>query len=138
MKRVNHTILQSAVRIAKSVKAKAIFLSLTATGNLPAGEHQRAHPLVMQRNAVLYELRDGRLKESTVNALIRESVGLVSSLNTDGVFSPIVPRASVNDLSSAGPADNYSTALMLAIRPYLDVAIEDLKLLFQPEESKKR
>ena len=117
---------------------KAVFLSLTATGNLPAGENPRAHPLVMQRNAVLFELRDGRLKESTVNALIRETVGLVSTLNSDGVFSPVVPRASVNNLAAAGYADNFSAALVLAIVPYLDLPVEDLKLLFQIEEPKKR
>ena len=117
---------------------KAIFASLTTTGNLPVGENQRSHPLVMQRNAVLSELREGRLKDSTVNALIRETVGLLSSLNADGVFSPIVPRASVNDVSPVGNADNFAAGLTLGIKPYLDVPVEDLKLVFQMEDQKVR
>src|SRR3989338_3729559 len=47
MKRVNHTILQSAVRIAKSVKAKAIFLSLDPLDELPDEEPPKGCSLIL-------------------------------------------------------------------------------------------
>lgn len=117
---------------------KAVFSSLTTTSGLPAGDNPRARPLVLQRNAVLYELREGKPKDSTVNALIKETTDIVSGMNLDGVFSPLVPRASLSDISTAATTDNFSTALVLAIKPYLNSPVEDLKLLFQPEQTKTR
>ncbi len=121
-----------------SAAEKAVFLSLTSTGGLPSGDNPRSRPLVLQRNAVLYELREGKPKDSTVNALIKETADVISKMNLDGVFSPIVPRASVADISTTVNADNFSAALVLAVKPYFDSPVEDLKLLFQSETTKTR
>lgn len=130
----------SAVKSAifSSPAEKAVFLSLTSTGNLPAGDNPRSRPLVLQRNAVLYELRESKPKDSTVNALIKETADVVSTMNLNGVFSPIVPRGSVADISTTANADNFSAALVLAVKPYFDSPVEDLKLLFQSETTKTR
>ncbi len=131
-----YSSVKSAVFLSPA--EKAVFLSLTSTGGLPAGDNPRARPLVLQRNAVLNELREGKPKDSTVNALIKETADVVSAMNLDGVFSPVVPRASVADVSTTANSDNFSAALALAVKPYLDSPVEDLKLLFQGEQTKTR
>lgn len=114
---------------------QSLFLSLTSTGRLPAGDGDMSRKICSARNLVIEGLRCGSPSASTVAGLVRTTIELIGGVNAGRGFSDLVPQPKVYNVSQSA-SDDRALALALAVQPYLDATVEDLKFLF-PEETKK-